>query len=219
MLLRVIYMSFYLGDGIMKGKKNSSRKVLIIVFVFALLLVLAHRSQAIIYKYVDNKGAQCYTNSLQAVPQKYRAKAVIIDGTSAIAPAGVSGPQIGPEAGDTAHPTEKEPESLFDKAKIVFGAIVGSKVAETSCVIVVSILLFRIIGKAGNALGPRPIGWALRFIIAVLVLFYVFSSYSIEAVNVFAALKEEVLGAKSRIEKRDEKMNKQINELFPEPHE
>jgi hypothetical protein len=202
----------------MKGKKKPGRGAFIVVFVIALILAFACEGQAIIYKYVDNKGIECYTDSLQAIPGKYRAKAVIIDGNHEVAPAPASGPQIGVLKGeDTAIAPADVPESFFEKAKKMFAAIAGSKAARTGGVIIASILLFWIVGKAASALGHRIVGLVLRFIITVLVLFYVFGSYFNEAWNAFIEVREEVLGVKKQVEERDEKTRKAVNELFPDP--
>jgi len=51
-----------------------------ILFVTALLVFIGSESQAVIYKYVNDKGIPTFADDMQKVPEQFRAQAVIVSG-------------------------------------------------------------------------------------------------------------------------------------------
>jgi len=51
-----------------------------ILFITALLVFIGSESQAVIYKYVNDKGIPAFADDMQKVPEQFRAQAVIVSG-------------------------------------------------------------------------------------------------------------------------------------------
>jgi hypothetical protein len=50
------------------------------ILFFALILLASRESQAVIYRYVSEKGIPTYADDLQKVPEQYRTQAVVVSG-------------------------------------------------------------------------------------------------------------------------------------------
>ncbi len=50
------------------------------ILLFALVLLAARESDAVIYRYVSEKGIPTYADDLQKVPEQYRAQAAVVSG-------------------------------------------------------------------------------------------------------------------------------------------
>lgn len=110
-------------------------------------MILIQDSLAAIYKYVDENGNVCFTDSLQAVPEKYREKAIIAD----IPPESVvkKSPENLPAEKKESVSTTKDKEELLNKEKIA-GIVKGftdSRPFKLIAVITISLLLFVILVK------------------------------------------------------------------------
>lgn len=57
-------------------------RVLLTIFLFSLIVVASRESLAVIYKYMNEKGAPTYTDDMQKIPEQHRAKAVMVSGVA-----------------------------------------------------------------------------------------------------------------------------------------
>lgn len=203
------------------SERKEMRKILIIAPLLGLLsVILIHDIFADVYKYVDKNGTVCFTDSIQAVPKDYRKKAEIVS----VQPKKEKGQQSeaaiqttenkGPRA--TVLSTEKEEEAKENIKEAIKG-FVSNRLFKLIAGLIGFLFIFIIIGKASNFLGHKRVGSILRIALTLLVLLYLFNSHLKEVVNVFAMLKEEVLGVKKQAEERNKETDKIINELSGEP--
>jgi hypothetical protein len=107
------------------------KTIIIITAVFCLLGIGAAPAYAAFYKYTDKDGILCFADNLQAVPEQYRATAVIVEGESkeegtvisgASQPRAVEAPAL---VGPAPKPQRKRPISfrLMITAAIAFSAV------------------------------------------------------------------------------------------------
>lgn len=54
--------------------------IAVIIILAALILFIGRESQAVIYKYVNEKGVPTFADDMQKVPEQFRAQAVIVSG-------------------------------------------------------------------------------------------------------------------------------------------
>jgi glycosyltransferase involved in cell wall biosynthesis len=52
----------------------------LIIFLIVLVLAVGRESQAVIYKFVNEKGIPTFADDMQKIPEQYRAEAVIVTG-------------------------------------------------------------------------------------------------------------------------------------------
>ncbi len=50
------------------------------ILLFVLILAIGRESHAVIYKYVNEKGAPTFADDLQKVPEQYRTQATVVSG-------------------------------------------------------------------------------------------------------------------------------------------
>jgi hypothetical protein len=55
-------------------------RVLLTLALFILIVISSRESQAVIYKYMNDKGMPIFTDELQKVPDQFRASAVVVSG-------------------------------------------------------------------------------------------------------------------------------------------
>jgi hypothetical protein len=55
-------------------------RFLLTIALFFLIIVSSRESQAVIYKYMNEKGMPTFTDELQKVPEQFRASAVVVSG-------------------------------------------------------------------------------------------------------------------------------------------
>jgi hypothetical protein len=58
----------------------SKFRVVSVAFITVLILFLGRESQAVIYKYLNEKGVPTFADDMQKIPEQYRAEAVIVTG-------------------------------------------------------------------------------------------------------------------------------------------
>lgn len=191
------------------------KKILIIASLLILLsVILAQNSIAEIYKYVDKNGTACFTDDLRSVPEEYKKKTIIISGQSK--KGGQETSEIQPSENKENDPTTEKKEETA-KIKDAIKGFVSNRLFKLIAGIIGFLFIFIIVGKASNLLGHKRVGSILRIALTLLALLYLFNSHLKEVVNVFAMLKEEVLGVKKQAEERNKETDKIINELSGEP--
>ena len=55
-------------------------RIVIIRLQAALILFTGRESQAVIYKYADDKGVPTFSDDIQKIPEQFRGQAVIVSG-------------------------------------------------------------------------------------------------------------------------------------------
>ncbi len=111
------------------------KKIILLVLAFCCLsgLFLVTSSYAVIYKYTDNEGIVSFADDLQAVPEKYRTTAVIVEGESKEERAnqgdsvGSAHPEQQPSAAETKQISDaKHPGPLSSRLMMSAGISVGA---------------------------------------------------------------------------------------------
>jgi len=90
-------------------------------------------SSAHICRYIDKDGTECFTDSLQSIPEEYRKKAVVVK-------------EI-PEKEDN------KPKEGTEEKKGSIRSVFGNKLFKTIAAITGFIIAFIITGRIGNSLG------------------------------------------------------------------
>ncbi|MGE5894388.1 MAG: DUF4124 domain-containing protein [bacterium] len=158
------------------------------------------------YKYVDKKGNEHYTDSLGSVPEEYRGNAVAIDKDLERNPGFVQ---------ETRPPQKGEPETpdislrgrMSSSIKEGIGLIkvwTAKGWIQHVGILTIFVILFIVAGKVGKALGHRRVGTILRVIITAVIFLLFLYAYRQHITDSFVQIKEKVMGIKDQREKRDQ---------------
>lgn len=196
-----------------------TRSVTSLVFLATVLLAQASLSSAEIYKYVNKDGVVSYTDSLQAVPDKYRTKATVVKGLrekeekpadkAADSTASSAAKQEGPQA-------QKQQETLPVKKQI------EKKVQDLKdkgywkpiLIILAFIAVFFLLGKASETLGHKGLWTILRLLVVLGLLVYFFYAYTREMSGVYSSLSDQVNTVKGTIDKKHARESSMEKEMF-----
>lgn len=190
-------------------------------FLFLLLggLLLPSPSPAEVYKYVNKDGVVSYTDSLQAVPEKYRSKATAVKGLreqderpADKAPADAT--TLSPKHGSRQAMPQQEQTPARQRIEENVRDFRDKGYWKPVGIILVLIVVFFLMGKAGGALGHKGVWTVLRVLVVLGLLSYFLYAYTDEMSGVYGSLSEKVYNIKGRIDKRHVEENRQQNEVF-----
>jgi hypothetical protein len=187
----------------------------------AILLLMPSLSPAEVYKYINKDGVVSYTDSLQAVPEKYREKATVVKGlrekgdkpadmtpaTAASATAKQEAPQIQPPQSSipVRQQIEKRVQDITDKGYW-----------KPVVVILAFIAVFVLLGKAGDLLGHKGLWTVLRILVVLGLMSYFLYAYIDEMSGVYNTMSDRVYSIKGRIDKRHGDESRQQNDVLPD---
>lgn len=162
-------------------------------------------SAAEVYRYVNKDGTVGYTDSLQAVPEKYRKSAKPVEGLRE-----KEDTTAGSEEGKGNQAAEQkalqEPRKTLVplKARVedAVGGVMSGGYWRHIAVTVAFIVVFILIGKAGKALGHKEVWTVLRLLVVIGFMTYFIYAYTKEISDIYGSLREQVGSVKGKIEKR-----------------
>jgi len=179
--------------------------VLLSILVWSILPWIA---SAEIYKYVDKSGNVAYTDNPASIPEEVRSKAGQRE--KQLAKKSPLTQEVRPEGEDRTGEQEKKPVGIMERLRRVFSdAWVSNRVSGYAWVkpIIIGvafIVLFLAIRKISRAMGHRQIGSLLLVVLTLAVLAYFVYSYLDFINKAYTEIKTGVLGAKEKVDKRNE---------------
>ncbi|HAM50693.1 MAG TPA: hypothetical protein DCP92_08390 [Nitrospiraceae bacterium] len=191
---------------------DNARKVLMTAIV-ALVLAAASRAAGVVYKYVDEKGTQCFTDSIHAVPERFQKKAVILQGTEereSVSPA-----QQERLAGRAEGVYAKIPDKSGWVGK--YREIVENKDVRIAAYIAGFLLVFVAIGKAGAALGHKQLSSVIRFAMTAGLLLYLATAYLKDMASFYTEVKDSMMGIRQQANERNAEIKNAMDAPCNEP--
>ncbi|MHB8882236.1 MAG: DUF4124 domain-containing protein [Thermodesulfovibrionales bacterium] len=171
-----------------------------LLMVFGLGLVSLRPASAEIYKYVDKDGVESYTDSLQAVPEKHRKKAVEVKGLrekDEVAKTSAQAPDVNQEA-----PQGPSKTALLRlKAKATAEGFMEKGYWKPVALFTALIILFMIIGKLGRTMGSGPLWMVIKMVIVLAFLVGAYYLYSKEIADIFTSMRGGATGLEKQVEK------------------
>lgn len=173
---------------------------------FSSLFIFPTLSRADFYKYKDANGTISITNELDKVPPRYRSRVKVVkEGIPAPAPG--AAPQEAPAAAkQDAQPAASPPVAAKEgwlarqMPLLKVGAVLGA-------------LLFAVlfVGRLVGSLLPRAAATIIRIGLVLGVGIFIFKSYSEQIADAFAKVKGEADVAQKAVDKRSERIQKQVD--------
>jgi len=189
------------------------KRVQAIILAGILSVLSAGPAVAAIYKYVDENGTPSFVDSLDAVPEKHRKKAVLVSGRPESKDRQLSGKEAKSE---TPEEDKKGKETFINKAKEYARLVRGSRAAMALLALAAFFVLLAVAGKIAESLNQKWLGVLLKLMLTAGLLVYLFATYSKEVGSLFGMakdLKEEVKGIRSKTEEK----NKVLEGIAAEP--
>jgi hypothetical protein len=195
--------------------RDNARKVLVTAVV-ALVLAAASRASGSVYKYVDEKGTECYTDSIHAEPERFQKKAVIIvQGTEERESPSPAQQESLPARAEGAY------AKIPDKAGWIgryLGTFVENREVHIAAFIAGFLLVFIAVGKVGAALGYKQFSSIVRFALTAGLLLYLATAHLKDMAAFYAGVKESVMGIGKQADDRNAEIKNEINDVsFDEP--
>ncbi|MGC2061744.1 MAG: DUF4124 domain-containing protein [Thermodesulfovibrionales bacterium] len=191
---------------------------------FLLLLALAillvpSPSASEVYKYVNKDGVVSYTDSLQAVPDKYRKKATVVKGLreqdeKSVDKAPANEISVMPEQETRQVPPQQDSIPVKQQIETKVQNIREKGYWKPVAVILALIAIFALMGKASESLGHKRLWTVLRLIVVLGLMSYFLYAYADGMSGVYSSLSKQVYSIKGRIDKRHVDENKLQNEVF-----
>jgi len=186
------------------------------------LVCLGYSScDAEVYKYVNKDGVVSYTDSLQAVPDRYRKNATVVKGLREKEET-ISDKS---STGSTTATTKQEGQQAQPQRKsIPVQQQIQQKVQDLRdkgywkpvVIILALIAVFFLMGRASKAMGHKKVWTVLRILVVLGLMSYFFYAYVDEMSGVYSSLSKEVYSVKDRIGKKHADENKLLNEPGPD---
>jgi hypothetical protein len=177
-------------------------------------LLFSSQASAEIYKYVNKDGVVSYTDSLQAVPEKYRKTATVVKG--------LREKDEKPGDKEPASAVPPTPNQEAQKDSIAVKQQIEKKVQDIRekgywrpvVVILAFIAVFFLMGKASESLGYKGLWTILRILVVLGLMSYFVYAYIDEMSGVYSTLSNQVHSIKGSIDKRHADENKLQNEVL-----
>ncbi|MBA4371751.1 MAG: hypothetical protein C0402_02690 [Thermodesulfovibrio sp.] len=193
----------------------------VFLFLAVAVFLTPGQSSAEVYKYVNKDGVVSYTDSLQAVPEKYRSKATVVKGlreqeekpadkTSSTPTTSAAKPDAQPV------PQQKDRVPVKQQLEKKIQDFSEKGYWKPILIILAFIAVFFLMGKASDTIGHKGLWTALRFLVVLGLLAYFFYAYTKEMSGVYSSLSEQVKTLKGTIDKKHTKENNLEKEMFPD---
>ncbi len=170
----------------------------VFIFIAASLLMSVRVVAAEIYRYVDDNGVTCFADRQEAIPAKYRGRAVIVGKGPADTRAKDS-----VEAGTKPTVSTQKKSHPVEDIKATVQALIKNRWVQLFAYFVGFIVAFVLIGKVSSLLNHKQVGSVIRILLVVGLLTYLVSLHTQEIVGLFASLKEEVLGVTHEVDEKN----------------
>ena len=174
-------------------------RFLVSLIVSIFIVISVQDGFAVIYRYVDDNGTVCFADRQQAIPDKYRGSAVIVNTEPADGSPGKGGSAVGKEPGTA----EKEKSPPAEGMKATVQTLLKNRLLHLFASLLGFVLVFALIGKISSALNHKQVGSVLRILLIAGTMTYLLSLHAQEIGGIFTSLKEEVLGVTHQVEEKN----------------
>jgi len=173
-----------------------------------LSLIITDFSHADMYKYQDETGAISITNTLEAVPKKYRRGMTVVREESAA-------PQkLLPPVQVKAEKQEQVPVPQFEQKSLqVQAAANRDRFIKTGIVVVGMLLACIALLKLATTLGCPGVGKVLFLTVVLLGGVYLYGIYVKELEAAYTGLKTNAMNIKSNVETREQKTDRLLKDM------
>lgn len=175
-----------------------------------LLCGLAEPALADMYKYVDDSGAVCITNSLASVPKKFRSSMTVVKEESA-APKKLL-PEVEKRTSDPL-PQARIESRPAEAERVVPPVDNRPKYLRTALIIGGIIAAYFLLGRLCGSLGAPRVGTLLFVLLMLVGGVYLYGLYVKELRAVFASLRKDATNIKANVETREKKTDQMMKQL------
>jgi hypothetical protein len=175
------------------------------------VFLLVSLSSAEVYKYTDQDGTVSYADSIDAVPQKYRKTATVVEG--------LREPTLSVQ--DGSKPADKEAKAAEKRSK-TDAAKAGAKgflndfiekdYWKPVALFIGLIVVYQLVGKLGRTMGGGPLWTSIKLVIVAGFLVGAFYIYSKEMSGMFDSILNNVFGITRKVETMKTNVNKNPGE-------
>lgn len=165
-----------------------------------------------IYKYTDDSGSVCITNTLQNVPKKFRSSMSVVKEDAPVQK------KLLPEVQKrTTDPVPSVQPAIHQKEQQNHAVPVPpdnrQKYINTALVIAGLVAVYFVLGKIFEYIGFQKVGIALFLLTVLLGGVYLYGLYIQEMSAIFGALRKDAHGIKKNVETRDLKTDQMLKQL------
>jgi hypothetical protein len=184
------------------------RKIILpIIFIpFCLGLFIVCPVQAEVYKYTDKDGVESYSDSIQAVPDKYRKKAVEVKGLREKDEAAKTSESVA-----TAK-TSSQTESVKTKLRKAAEDFKEKGYWRHVGVAAVFLIIVMFIRKLTRTMGNGLICTLIKFVLALCFVIGVFYIYSKEISGVFDSLLDRTSAITNKVDRMKRNVYKRADD-------
>lgn len=186
------------------------RRIWLLLIGAVLLCGFAEPVLADMYKYVDESGSVCITNSLAAVPKKYRSSMTVVKEESA-APKKLL-PEVEKRTSDPL-PQARNESRPAEAERVVPPVDNRPKYLRTALIVGGVIVAYFLLGRLCGSLGVPRVGTLLFLLLILVGGVYLYGLYVKELHAVFGSLRKDAIKIKTNVETREKKTDHMMKQL------
>jgi low affinity Fe/Cu permease len=177
------------------------------LFMLAVLLFIAivgvRDGFAVIYKYIDSNGVPSFTDDLLLVPDKYRAKAVVVDDELAASQQKKLSRQdsLSEKSG-----SREQNESITRERN----ASLSRRALWSACALAAFVFVLFILHRLDGFSKHAKLLSFTRTALGLTVSFYVLFNHAEDMIRIFSKVDKKIMQAKEHSAKRGEKLAQEI---------
>lgn len=172
------------------------------IVVFLLIIFALPLCYADMYRYTDDSGSVCITNSLESVPKKYRKAMTVVKEESA-SPKKLL-PEVQKRTTDPL-PQAGAHQSAIQEETSLQPVDNRPKYIRTALVVAAVVASFFLLGWIGRAIGAPRTGTLLFLLFTLVGGVYLYRLYVKELHTVFSSLRKDAINIKKNVETREQK--------------
>ncbi len=172
-----------------------------------------------IYKYTDDTGSVCITNSLEKVPKRFRSSMTVVkedvlqqSQQKKMLPEAqkrTTDPVSAPQGAQVQTEPQNEVQPLNNDSR--------KKFINTAAIIAGLVAIYFILGKISEYIGFQRVGTVLFLMIVLTGGVYLYGMYIKELSAVYASLRKDAQGVRQNVETRDLKTDQMLKQLEDKP--
>jgi hypothetical protein len=179
-----------------------------LLLVFGLLFCSIGSSRADMYKYTDDSGSVCMTNSLESVPKKYRGTMTVIREEKPTQKKLL--PEVQKRTTDPLPQAAPEPQSAVTSAPATDTGGNNRRNVTTALLAGGIVAGFFLLRWLGSAVGAPRTGLLLFLVLSLAGCVYLYNLYIVEMRSMFSGLRKDALNMKSNVESRQNKTDQML---------
>jgi hypothetical protein len=163
------------------------------------------------YKYVDDSGLACMTNSLQSVPKKYRTRMTVVKEESNAPKKLLPEVQITDRDPLPATTVTERRQQQPDTVKTPPGN--SSRYMRTALLVGVMAAGYFLLTRVAGAMNAPKVGTLLFLGLVLFCGVYLYGLYINEISSVFGMMRRDALNIKRNVETRDQKSEQLLKQM------